>query len=78
MDLLQHEPLIHALDLQYRPPVYDSMTILEGLDLAPLITGIHQFPIMILKGVDTEHFLSQKRSFKVSSKHALEFPLNSM
>ena len=30
MDLFQHEPPIHALDLQHRPPVYDSKTTLEG------------------------------------------------
>ena len=42
MDLLQHEPPIHAFVLQRRPLVYDFKTTLESLDPAPLITSMQQ------------------------------------
>ena len=31
--LFSHEPPIHALNLPHRPPVYDSKTTLEDLDV---------------------------------------------
>ena len=34
-------PQFMPLDLQHRPPVYDSKTILECLDTTPLMTGIY-------------------------------------
>ena len=40
MDLLQYEPLVHALDLQHRPLVYESKTTLEGLCPAPLMISM--------------------------------------
>ena len=43
MDLLQHEPPVHALNLQCRPPVYDFKSTLKSLD--PLMTGMHQLQI---------------------------------
>ena len=40
VNLLSHEPLVHTLDLPYRPLVYDFKTTLESLDLAPLMIGM--------------------------------------
>jgi len=39
VDLLSHEPPVQASGLPHRPPIYDSKTAFEGLDLAPLMTS---------------------------------------
>ena len=45
------------------------------LDL-PVLMVWEWFPVVPFNGKGTTSFRSQKRSFKVSSKRALEFPLN--
>lgn len=42
MDLLQHELPVHALDFQHKPPVYNSKTTHESIDLASLMIGMQQ------------------------------------
>ena len=71
---------ISNIDLQS-----DSKTTFEGLDLAPLITGMKQlqiyqfklfeerFLVVTLKGEGTKPFRSQKRSSKVFLKHVLHY-----